>query len=216
MIKGDVVAEGAHDRKRGGWPVRRQIAACFIGMSFFIAGCTQESEPSAPPSGDDGVKTSAEPATEAATATATPSAEEAEPSAMPTDKMENSAEGAEAFALGYLEVISQTLQNPETGLLQAYASDNCEACANYEANVDYLVANNLHVPADPIVIDEATTVDTGDPFVVQVSLDQEAYWMVEEDGSQVNEVQAVPGVLMQFNLVWESDGWLVDYIGSNY
>ncbi|MBW8172840.1 hypothetical protein K0651_07255 [Ornithinimicrobium sp. Arc0846-15] len=194
--------------------MRRYFVAAALALGLALSACSDAGEPSMPPSGDGARSTTAAPSDEQVIATTEAPSEDAEPTAMPTSEMEESVEGAEAFALEYFGLLIGTLIQPAEGLLLENAGEACTGCESFEGNVAYLVANGLSVPSDPTTINEVTSQVSGDTYVVQINFAQDTYWTVDEDQNKVDEYPGAPAVLMQINLTWHSGAWQVDSLAT--
>ena len=81
-------------------------------------------------------------------------------------------EGAEAFAIHYLEMVNYTGRHPEEGLLEPLAAEGCKSCANHEEAVAYGVEYGDYLLEDTFVLDTADTIFTGDGARVSVPITQ--------------------------------------------
>lgn len=211
-----------------GYAVRRtMIVPAALGLAL-LAGCDNSAEPSPPPSSEDALTTAtAAPATpsdevevttEAAPTTQAPAETEietatAEPQGapeMPEAATEQTKEGAEAFALHYLDVVNYTGMNPEVGLLEPLGADTCQSCDNHEESVVYGVDNGDYLLQDTFTLGPPETVFTGEGARVSVPATQEEQDFYRGGEPIDRSVEHAEGTLV-VRVVWQ-DGWLVNEI----
>ncbi|SNC63558.1 hypothetical protein SAMN05445756_0930 [Kytococcus aerolatus] len=182
-----------------------------LGSTALLAGCTAEAgdetdSPSTPPaassaprastgetstSPDGGSHDSASETTDA-TPDTSPSPPK-EPSSKPTDDgppampavaKENSEEGAEAFALWYVETLNYLYQHPETGILEKYAGPDCKTCQRHIDLVEegkdtgVVATGNLHK-----ITGSRALPGQGGSTEVTVTFDQEATDFINKNGA---------------------------------
>ncbi len=193
--------------------MRTTVAAAVAALALGLAGCSNSGQPSPPPTPDQPTTTSSpsdtSPTTEAAPTTEAPS--ETTSTGLPPEATEDSEAGAEAFALHYIELINQTGQNPEPGVLEPLSEETCKTCKNFEGNVDYLITNSLHNDGPAARVHGARAVDLGQTMNVHVELDQLEVDVVDQDGEVANSYELVEGVVFVFQLRY-SDGWTIEEI----
>lgn len=207
--------------------MRRTITAAALGGLILLAGCDDQTDPSPPPTAEDALTTvtaapvtdEVDETTEAAPATQEPTEPAATteapaadgPPEMPAAAEEQTEEGAEAFALHYIDMVNYTGISPEVGLLEPLSSDGCASCVNYEENVRSLAENDAANDGDAATVQQATATGSGESYLVLVELEQNSYNVVTRDGTVLDTYEHVPGV--QFMLTLEpSDPWLVQEI----
>lgn len=206
----------AVDRFQEGYAVTRTAILAAIAGTIALTGCTDSPEPAAPPTSQGALTTATtEPAEDdAATseAAATTEAPEADgPPQMPAQANEQTEEGAEAFALYYVNLINYTGTDPELGLLEPLAAESCTSCANHEESVAYAVENGQYLALEPLKIDKPTSIFTGDTSRVSIPVEQVAQAYLGEDGNPTD--RDLPGEVatLVVRVLWE-DGWLVSEI----
>ncbi|UJH69865.1 DUF6318 family protein [Ornithinimicrobium sp. INDO-MA30-4] len=194
--------------------MRRYFVASALALGLALSACSDAGEPSMPPSGDGARSTTAVPSDDQVVATTEAPSKAAEPTAMPTSEMEESVEGAEAFATYYMSLINATVSDPRTGLFTEFASPSCEGCLNLENSVSDLQADGLSGPDTVISYSEPRIEMTGSTYVAQFDANQDAYDLVDSNGTVVRSVEGAQGLLVQLNLRWDTTGWVVDSFAS--
>lgn len=192
--------------------MRRYFVASALALGLALSACSDAGEPSMPPSGDGARSTTAAPSDEQVIATTEAPSEDAEPTAMPTSEMEESVEGAEEFALEYLELLNETIVNPTSGVLDEWSGADCQGCDSYAANVDQMVDQELHGDVRPLTLGESRVYVTDTHYVAQVDVTYDAYTITDDNGSVVAEYEAAPQATMQLNLTWIDGSWQIEQI----
>jgi hypothetical protein len=193
--------------------VRTTVAAAVAALALGLAGCSDSGQPSPPPTPDQPTTTSSpadtSPTTEAAPTTEAPS--ETASTNLPPEATEDSEAGAEAFALHYIELINQTGQNPERGVLEPLADETCKTCKNFAGNVEYLITNGLHNDGPAARVHDARAVDLGSTTNVEVTFDQLQVDVVDADGEVSHSYELEENVTFVFRLAYR-DGWVIQEI----
>ncbi|MDQ3527701.1 MAG: hypothetical protein M3424_07455, partial [Actinomycetota bacterium] len=210
----------------------RTTASLLLVVGLSLSACNSEPEPADVPTPTDSLTTDTE--SETATETETPSPDDMETTSepptsapaddeetttsqaggipeLPDEATEDSEAGAEAFALHYIDLINATGIEPETGVLEPLATDNCASCDNYEANVEFLASENLRNDGPAARVTETNSTFLGQTTRVEVTVDQLEVDVIDERGEIESGYEEVQGVLLVFRLAY-SDEWLVEEI----
>ncbi|KUG53620.1 hypothetical protein AVL62_02230 [Serinicoccus chungangensis] len=200
--------------------MRRTAIIAAAASLLLLPACTDQSEPSPMPTSEDALTTATEEPEEpddvAATSepmetdegTSEPAAEG--PPEMPAEAQEQTEEGAEAFALHYVGLINYTGVQPELGLLEPLAADDCESCRNHEDSVSFSVENGDYLAEPPLSIGDPSSIFTGESSRVAVPVEQNAQAYLR-DGEETDRVLGDEAVTLIIRTVW-NDGWLVEEI----
>jgi cytoskeletal protein RodZ len=219
----------------------RTTASLLLVVGLSLSACNSEPEPADVPTPTDSLttdtesetgpettsptsdemSTTSEPATNSPpddeTTTTSPPDDEATTSQaagipeLPDEATEDSEAGAEAFALHYIDLINATGIEPQTGVLEPLATDNCASCDNYEANVEFLASENLRNDGPAARVTETNSTFLGQTTRVEVTVDQLEVDVIDERGEIESGYEEVQGVLLVFRLAYR-DEWLVEEI----
>ena len=193
--------------------MRTTVAAAVAALALGLAGCSDSGQPSPPPTQDQPTTTSSpadtSPTTKAAPTTEAPS--ETASTNLPPEATEDSEAGAEAFALHYIELINQTGQNPEPGVLEPLSEETCKTCKNFEENVEYLIANELHNDGPAARVHSVNAVNLGATTNVELTFDQLQVNVVDGAGDVAHSYELEENVTFVFRLRYQ-DGWLIEEI----
>lgn len=195
-----------------------------IGL-MVLAGCDSTAEPAQPPTQEDALTTAtATPApttpsdevdatTEAAPTTEEPTETQEEPDGppeLPEEATEQTEEGAEAFAIHYLEMVNYTGRYPEEGLLEPLAAEGCKSCANHEEAVAYGVEYGDYLLEDTFVLGAADTIFTGEGARVSIPITQPEQTFYRDD-EPIDRVADFAEATLIVRVTWD-DAWAVSEI----
>lgn len=214
--------------------MRRSVLTVLVSSLAVVAACSGDTEPADPPTPTDSLTTvtASPPDTDTDTATETapsstaesptesPSESLTEPPTtseaggvptMPEEAKEDTEAGAEAFALHYIDLINYTGMNPETGVLEPLATDDCASCDNFEEAVDRLITSDQHYSSPTMQVDDAFAVAMGNGARATVILGQLPTQVVEGD-DVIEESDGGERLTFVFSMVLRESGWLVEEI----
>ncbi len=140
-----------------------------------------------------------------------------EPSSAPTlpsGATGHSEDGAAAFVVHYVDLVSYLGQSPEAGVMNDLAASECAACSNYKENIDYLITNDAKAsgPSLEIGIPRASVVQ--DAAVVTVTLTQNAYTNVDPAGTEINAFEDSGTRTATVEVRWSDDAWSIQRIST--
>lgn len=222
----------------------RRIVAVSAGLCIALTGCVEPPRAGQPPAQQDALtQTTATPtpvtgdgaqATEeglpeevAVTSAVSSAVEESAdgslgaedsfpdgPPEMPQVAWEHTEEGAAAFAEYYVGLIRDTGSEPRAGLLEAFSSDGCEPCANYEASVDYLIENRARNDSPSLTIRDSRAFKFGSQYEAYVEFDAHSYTVTSSSGELLHEVPGQRNVTMVLTLEPGEPWVIVDIKGK--
>lgn len=202
----------------------RVVAIAAAAGLVLLAGCDNQTDPSPPPTTEDALTTATaapttppddvDVTTDAAPTTAEPTTSEPAaddgPPEMPPEAQEQTQEGAEAFALHYIDLVNYTGRYPTLGLLEPLAQEECQSCANRVDAVAYGVEHGDHLRDDTFRPGEPMALLTEDSARVALPVTQLPQDFYRGDSVVDRRLSAEEATLVM-RLIW-NDGWSISEI----
>lgn len=201
----------------------RHLAIAAAAGLVLLAACDSQTEPSAPPTTQDALTTvTATPTpspddvdltTDAAPTTVEPTTQESEaddgPPELPEEAMEQTQEGAIAFAEHFVDVVNYTGIQPTPGMIADISLEECGTCSNLEATVKYSTENDEVLREDlwEVTSDPDILVFSGADAFVRVPLRQNELSIFDPDGNEVDKTEGAT-YTMAVDVIWD-DAWFV-------
>ena len=203
-----VAGEGLeHVRVRRMRRRRALIAGSALGVAVVLGGCESAADPT--PSAT--TTPSATPSSSSPTSPASsPSPTPTETSTIPAAARQNTPEGAEAFVKYFMDQVNVAWTTPQSGVIAAESTRNCEFCATTERRAEYLVNERQRYADEPVSVRSVQALSgapEGQMYLASVLI-QNASEVVDERGRVVASDEREV-LRRNIALRWEEGRWMM-------
>ncbi|GAA1141419.1 hypothetical protein GCM10009583_09210 [Ornithinicoccus hortensis] len=183
-----------------------------------VAGCSGNDEPAPMPTPEDSLTTvtAVPPADDTEQTTDAPADDD--PTTSAPDDAEETTEtgdiesGATDAVYEYVSTLNELSEHPQSGVLEALSTADCETCRNFENGIDELVLNNHHTEGAIAELSDVDVLRLADNVQVSGRLNQLGARVLDNDDGVVRDSADPTSLNVMFVVVQEGDAWLVDKI----